>query len=235
MTRKILIPNYGNEASYPYEVLSGYNHLIQKIPTTCDLFWICGLESAVTRLPNNFIIKYKYQLVNKVEAASYKKRIDRLLLESEYLDFELLTKDSLILLSADEFRVYYDYDIVRAIDCFSDISLSNYPIDQLRLYRHIQLFMKILGVDNLNRLYIYSFSLNNFKEAFFRKLNIEEQNSIDMFYGLSSGYPKPLYIVENELHNSSSSNKCIKDISNGIHFLQGVQDQFIKKNNWNTK
>ncbi len=216
---KILMPeNY--QKTYNEKLLIGYKHLIKKIPTHCQIFLIEGIEKAISRLPvpNNFVLKYKFQLTGN-DTILYKEMVDKLLLSrSKYMDLELIISDSLYLLSQDEYRVFYDYDICEAIN-------NCYPTDdenRLKLYRHLCLFRKILNINTLHNI-----DLKKFHEVFSKHLYAQQQKAIDMFYGLSSGYPKTLHEVEDLYKSDCTYTDAIIDISNGIYILEQVKDEFV--------
>ena len=143
-----------NGTQNPASLIAGCNQLIKKIPTDCWVFLQDGLEAATMRLPspNNAVLMYKFQLIKTASDMSWAKKVlDSLLAESSNMDIQFIIEDSISLLAEDEYRVFYDSDIAKAIECCTGLT-TDINLDRIKLFRHLQLFMKILEKNNINTL-----------------------------------------------------------------------------------
>lgn len=208
-------------------VISGYNQLIKKIDTDCRLFLLQGLDDAVRRLPwpNLAIMLYKFQLVppKSKDMVWCKEKLSKLL--SEDIELDLVIRDSLQVLATDDYRVFYDYDIEKVINCCTDIMSYNKQFDRLSLYRHIQLFMKLLGKEEITHLCIYSFNIQTFHQTIIKSLTKQEQNVLTSFFGLIDGNPQHLTEI---MCSQLSRTEVMKNLSRAIKILREKNNEFIK-------
>lgn len=220
-----------NGTQNPASLIAGCNQLIKKIPTDCWVFLQDGLEAATMRLPspNNAVLMYKFQLIKTASDMSWAKKVlDSLLAESSNMDIQFIIEDSISLLAEDEYRVFYDSDIAKAIECCTGLT-TDINLDRIKLFRHLQLFMKILEKNNITHLCVYEFNIGNLYSVFSKNLTENEQQSLKAFYGLCDGKPQHLYELRRSIYSNERTHDAVKDLSNAIISLRENQEKFITK------
>jgi len=119
----------------------------------------------------------------------------------------------------------FDYDIEKVINCCTDIMSYNKQFDRLSLYRHIQLFMKLLGKEEITHLCIYSFNIQTFHQTIIKSLTKQEQNVLTSFFGLIDGNPQHLTEI---MSSQLSRTEVMKNLSRAIKILREKNNEFIK-------
>ena len=220
---------------YSSEVQECAKKLVIRLNTYCPMYSISGLIEAINQLPepSNKIMMAKLGLKTG-KPLEYKKEILEaagITNEANLTPINLIVRDSMLLLKTEEYRLYYDSNIITGMQCFCDIPKE---MSKLVLFRHLQFLKTMLDTgEPYEKFYHYDCSITGLHDRIDKILSKVERECLIRAYGLESGIREEAYYISNSLKSVPNEFKMtthyvFSQISSALNDLYIAKKAFMQ-------
>lgn len=227
---------FTDASEFSPEIQKCAGRLIKRINVYSPMYCISGLKEAINTLPypTNKLIMAKFGL----ETGVYLEYRDDIIQASgisktDISPINLIVRDALSLLRTEDYRLYYDGNIIEGLKCFCDIPRST---SKLVLFRHLQFLKTMLDTgEPYERFYNYDCSLKTLHEIMKETLSKIERECLVRAYGLETGIREEVYFIAQSLEsipdsakNEVTSHYVFSEISSALDELYRAKSLYMQ-------